>query len=106
MTGDDAAVMGGQHERLSVEVKVDSTHKCGQPVPLCGWSQAINRSSTVTQMLQNRSTDRDYKVILSHNSASPDEIYCYTVKKKGYAFVQTGRANGKAHSHHSSANVV
>ena len=58
MTGDDAAVMGGQHERLSVEVKVDSTHKCGQPVPLCGWSQAINRSSTVTQMLQNRYTDR------------------------------------------------
>ena len=52
-------VMGGQHERLSV--KVDSTHKCPRLVPPVQWverpAEAINRSSSMTQMLQNRNTD-------------------------------------------------
>ena len=63
----------------------------------------------MTQMLQNRSTDRDYKVILSHNSASPNEIYWHYVSffvAKSVFICTKLRANGKSHSHHSPANVV
>ena len=67
--------MGYQHERFEREGRFNTQVSTTRATVWVETSaEAINRSSSMTQMLQT-----DNMSYFSHNSASLDEIYCNTV---------------------------